>query len=530
MLTATAYLTAVFACAFVAVLLRLPPLVGFLAAGFVLNGLGVAEVPVVQTMADLGVTLLLFGIGLKLDVRGLFRRELWGTAIGHSLLTIPIAIGLLEGLGLLGVALLDDEHWRTFVLMGFALSFSSTVVVVKSLEDRSEDRSLHGRLAIGVLIVQDLMAVGFLALTAPSPPHLWALALVLLVPAARGLRWVWDRIGHGEMQLLFGLVVAILPGYVLFEAAGLKGHLGALVMGVLLASHRRSTELSRSLLSLKDLLLVAFFVGIGYSGALTPTAVGLGLALLVLVPVQAALYVGLLRAFSLRPRTAVLTGLALANHSEFGLIVAAVGAEAGWISGDWVVVISIAVAASFVLFSVIDRYRYRIVRVMVPRIPPPDPDRVPLDDRPVDLAAVQVLVLGMGRIGRGAYHRLHQHHGLRVRGIESDSARVRVLREEGIDVVEADASDREFWQRVAGMEAIRHAVLAMPFHGSNRIALSRLREAGFSGGVGAVAQFDDEVTELRERGVVAVQHLYEGAGSALADSTVEGTRGPPGQA
>ena len=525
MLTATAYLTVVFACAFLAVLVRLPPLVGFLAAGFVLSALGVAEAPVLQSAAEIGVALLLFGIGLKLDVRALLRRETWGTAIGHSLLTIPVAIGVLEGLGLLGVALLHGESWQTFVLMGFALSFSSTVVVVKSLQDRSEDRSLHGRLAIGVLIVQDLMAVAFLAATAPEPPHLWAVALIALVPAARGLRWVWDRVGHGEMQLLFGLFVALVPGYLLFEAAGLKGHLGALVMGVLLASHHRGTELSRSLLSLKDLLLVAFFVGIGYSGALTLTAVGLGLALLVLIPVQAALYVGLLRAFSLRPRTAVLTGLALANHSEFGLIVAAVGAEAGWISGDWVVVISIAVASSFVLFSIIDRHRYRIVRRVVPRIRPPDPARVPLDDRPVDLTGIEVVVLGMGRIGRGAYHRLRDHHGLLVRGIESDSTRVRALLDEGIDVVEADASDREFWQRVAGMEAIRYAVLAMPFHGSNRVALARLHEAGFSGGVGAVARFDDQAEDLRERGVRAVQHLYEGAGSALADATVEASPG-----
>ena len=132
---------------------------------------------------------------------------------------------------------------------------------------------------------------------------------------------------------LFGLFVAVVPGYLLFDAVGLKGHLGALTMGLLLASHPRSAELSRSLLSLKDLLLIAFFIRIGYSGQLTGTAVIIGLTLLLLIPVQAALYVALLRAFSFRGRTAMLTGLALANHSEFGLIVAAVGADAGWL--EW---------------------------------------------------------------------------------------------------------------------------------------------------------------------------------------------------
>jgi predicted Kef-type K+ transport protein len=525
MLTATAYLTVVFACALVAVLVRLPALVGFLAAGFVLSALGVGEPPTLETMAELGVALLLFGIGLKLDVQVLLRRETWGSAIAHTLLTIPLAVALLEGLGVLWATVLHPEQLRTFVLVGFALSFSSTVVVVKALEDRSEDRALHGRLAIGILVVQDLMAVAFLAATSPSPPRLWALALVLLVLVARGLRWVWDRLGHGEMQLLFGLFVAVVPGYLLFDAAGLKGHLGALIMGLLLASHRRSTELSRSLLSLKDLLLIAFFIRIGYSGQLTSTTVIIGLTLLLLIPVQAALYIALLRAFSFRGRTAMLTGLALANHSEFGLIVAVVGADAGWLSGDWVVILSVAVASSFVLFSVLDRYRYRTVQAIAPRIPAPDPRRVPVEDQPVNLTGVDVVVLGMGRIGRAAYHRLQQHHGMPVRGIESDPVRVRTLREDGLDVVEADAADREFWQRVAGMDTIRHAVLAMPFHGSNRIALARLREAGFSGGVGAIAQYDDEVAELQEHGVAAVLHLYEGAGSALADVTVQD--GPP---
>ena len=91
MLTATAYLTVVFACALVAVLVRLPALVGFLAAGFVLRALGVAEPRTLETMAEVGVALLLFGIGLKLDVHVLLRRETWGSALAHTLLTVPLA-------------------------------------------------------------------------------------------------------------------------------------------------------------------------------------------------------------------------------------------------------------------------------------------------------------------------------------------------------------------------------------------------------------------------------------------------------
>src|SRR5690606_17357158 len=147
-----------------------------------------------------------------------------------------------------------------------ALSFSSTVFVVKVLDDRGEAYALYGRVAIGVLVIQDLAAVIFLAFASDHPPTPWAFALVALWPLSLLLRRVWNRVGHGEMQSLFGVVVAVVPGYVLFEAVGLEGDLGALVMGVLLASHSSASELSRALFHIKELLLVGFFVSIGLTG------------------------------------------------------------------------------------------------------------------------------------------------------------------------------------------------------------------------------------------------------------------------
>ena len=131
-----AVLTAALAAGMVASLIRLPPLVGFLVAGFALNAAGVSAPDELGTIADLGVTLLLFGIGLKLDLRVLVRREVWVTATTHMVTTTLVATAFLGLLGVLGVGLLTNQDVQTLLLVGFALSFSSTVLVVKTLEER----------------------------------------------------------------------------------------------------------------------------------------------------------------------------------------------------------------------------------------------------------------------------------------------------------------------------------------------------------------------------------------------------------
>ena len=520
MSTVAVYLVVAFCAGALAVLLRLPPLIGFLAAGFVLNGLGVERLPALDQLADVGVTLMLFGIGLKLDARSLLRKEVWGTAGIHVVLSTVLGAGLLGLLMLVGLQL-PGEDVRALLLAGFALSFSSTVLVFKVLEERSETTSLYGRVAIGILIVQDVAAVAFITVTSEHPPSPWAVALLLLLPGAWLFRRIWSRIGHGEMQALFGIVMALVPGYIAFSAAGLKGDLGALLVGMLLASHANAGELSRVLFVLKDLLLVAFFVSIGFHGMPTSEMFAMGVLLLGLVPVQALLFVLLLWAFGLRRRTSLRAGLALANHSEFALIVGAIGVSAGMLTEDWLVMLSVAVALSFVVSALVNRRGSSLIGTLARRLPEHPEDRLHPEDRPIDISHAEVMVLGMGRVGQAAYRELAEEHGYSVVGIENATDRAERLREQGFDVQTADATDQEFWERVIATGHVTIAVLAMPFHGANLLALRQLTASGFEGTVAAVAQYDDEVQELRGHGVGTVFNLYSGAGLALASETVE---------
>ena len=302
----------------------LPPLVGFLLAGFTLNILGASGGEFLNEMADIGVTLLLFTIGLKLHVRQLFRPEIWGVATIHM---VAITLGITAILMLLagmGIPLLKELNSTSALILGFALSFSSTVFAVKVFEDRGGMGSQYGRIAIGVLIVQDIAAVIFLTASTAKLPSPWAAAMIVTLIVAKPLLiWLLKRAGHGELLILYGLVLA-MGGSALFDLVSLKGDLGALFFGILLAQHPKAGELAKSLLSLKDLFLVGFFLSIGI--AVTPTTETMIMAsvLILLIPLKIVLFHLLFTKFRLRTRTATFASLSLANYSEFGLIVTAI--------------------------------------------------------------------------------------------------------------------------------------------------------------------------------------------------------------
>ncbi len=506
----------------VAPLLRLPPLVGFLIAGFVLAGLGVETTSTLEAMAELGVVLLLFAIGLQFDPRNLVRLEVTGVATVHAAVSVLLVGLMLGGLGLAGVALVTEAKPAALLLVALALSFSSTVVAIKVLEEQNATRSLQGRTAIGILVVQDLFAVAVLVLVGGSAPSWWAIALVLLVPAAWPVHKLLQRLDHGELLPLVAVALALLPGYALFEAVGLKGDLGALVVGMLLGSSARAEEMSKSIFSVKELLLVAFFLSVGLRGTPGLGDFALALVLLTLVPLKGILFTLFLRVSGLRVRTSTYTATSLATYSEFSLIVVVAGTSAGVLDQDWLVPVSTAVALSFVLSVVLGEKVETLARLNSRWLADPSSERLHAEERPVDFTHADAIVLGMGRLGRATFERLTHGHGLRVLGIDSDAARVHELTRMGLDVMEGDATDALFWERVTAARTVHLVVLAMPFHRSNLGALEQVERSQFDGTVTAVTRYDDEAAQLGER--AGVVPIYEAAGAELADRAMLAAR------
>jgi len=227
-----------FICGLLARVLGLPPLTGFLVAGFILNFEGIYASPVIDQFAELGVTLLLFTLGLKLRPKDLSMSYVWGNTLAHMSVVIGVVASILMLLGLSIGGDLIPQEWRTCLVLAFAFSFSSTVFAVKVFQDRSETGTLHGRVAIGVLIVQDIIAVTFMTFAGAGTPSWWALLLFLLIPARRFLHRLLDWGGHGALLPWYGIGMAYF-GAEVFGLVGMKGDFWALLLGVLMGGMQR---------------------------------------------------------------------------------------------------------------------------------------------------------------------------------------------------------------------------------------------------------------------------------------------------
>ncbi len=511
-----------FGLGFIARLLGLPPLAGFLLAGFTLSALGVVPDPAIKEIADAGVVLLLFTIGLKLKITTLVRPEVWvGTSI-HTVVTTAALTAVMLVLANAEVGLFTALDWQGALMLAFALSFSSTVFTVKVLEGRGEMSTLHGRSAIGILIIQDIFAVIFLTMAAVQIPSPWAFALFGLIFLKPILGSLLDRVGHGELVPLFGLFAAVVLGAGTFELVGLKPDLGALVFGAMMASHKRAAEVANSIFGFKEILLVAFFLDIGLSG--TPTFAHLAVAMIfvLLVPAKSALFFVLLTRFKLRARSALLASLNLATYSEFGLIVSVVAVSNGWISNDWVVVIAIALSISYLLSAPTNAVPYKIYTRLHYILRKFERTEHHPDDQPLALGNATIAVFGMGRVGTGAYDYLRERYGSVVIGIESNAEKVRKHQEEGRNVILGDAADSDFWERVHRVSRnLKVVLLAMPEHRANIYAVQQIKSGDFTGFIGALAKFPDHAVSLRAAGADKAFNMYAEAGVGLAASVDE---------
>ena len=214
-----------------------------------------------------------------------------------------------------------------------------------------------------------------------------------------------------------------------------------------------------------------------------------------------------------------MTSLGLANYSEFGLIVGALGVSMGWLSEQWLLIIAVAVAGTFIVASpmnaaahvIYDRFRTGLTRFERAR-------RLP-DEEPVHLGSAEVIIFGMGRLGTGTYDAMRDEFGERLLGVDVDSRIVQQHVKRGRNVIRGDPTDLDFWERMVHEGKVKVAMLALPSHRANLVAAAEIfqlkQEADVV--VTATAKYDDHVAELLVSGVDAAFNLYAEAGQGYAD-------------
>jgi Kef-type K+ transport system membrane component KefB len=508
-----------------AMLLRQPLIVGLIAAGIAVGPevLGLVEhSSEIELLATIGISLLLFVVGLRLDVRLVRRLGPVALATGLGQVAFTSIVGYL-----IAVALGFDTVPALYIAV--ALTFSSTIIIVKLLTDKREIDDLHGRIALGFLIVQDLVVVlAMIVITATGETDdnlatqiLGVIArgvLLLAIVAAFG-RWIAPRIGHLFARSAELLVLAAVTWAVLLAAVsvllGFSEEVGAFLAGMSLASTPYREAMSGRLSTLRDFLLVFFFIELGTTFELSTATAQLGAAVLfslfVLIgnPIIVMIIMGVM---GYRKRVSFKAGLTVAQISEFSLILVALGVTQGHVGTEVLGLVTavglVTIAASTYLIYGSDAIYARLeplLRIFERAKPSASID---LDDqRPQP----EYVVVGLGRFGRTVAEELIER-GEDVLGVDFDP---RSIRELTCAVVYGDAEDPDLPDQLP-LERTRWVISSLRGVDSNLLLVTAFRRHGYQGRIAVALDDEADTKVLRDAGAdLVIRPLHVAAGPLL---------------
>jgi Kef-type K+ transport system membrane component KefB len=496
-----------------ATLLRQPLIVGLIAAGIAVGpeALGLVETSTeIELLAKIGISLLLFVVGLKLDVRLVRNLGPVALATGLGQVAFTSAAGYLIAVAL-GFQVVQA------VYIAVALTFSSTIIIVKLLTEKRELDDLHGRIALGFLIVQDIVVVlAMIAITAVGDTGGGGLlaefggvalrGLALLAAVAAIGRWVTPRVTHLLARQPELLVLAAVTWAVALAAItillGFSEEVGAFLAGMSLASTPYREALSSRLSTLRDFLLVFFFIDLGTRFELTaaaeqiPAAILFSLFVLIGNPIIVLIIMGLM---GYPKKVSFKAGLTVAQISEFSLILVALGAAQGHIGDEVIGLVTavglITITVSTYLIYGSDRIHDRIEPLL--RVFERARPRASVEEGS-ELPEVDVIVVGLGRFGRTVVEELREA-GDRVLGIDWDPRSVRSDTWGDVPVVYGDADDPELAEQLP-LTGVHWVISTLRARDANLTLIGSLRRAGYRGRI--VVSTDDEADEepLRRAG------------------------------
>lgn len=517
--------------------LRQPLVTTFIAVGILAgpSGFGLIESSEeLELLATIGISLLLFVVGLKLDVR--LVRTIGAGVLGAAAIQMALtgaagfALGAAFGLGTLE---------STYLAVGLALS--STVVVVKLLSDADEIDQLHGRIAVGILIVQDLVViVAMIAFTAAGEGdsldrtilEVLLKAAAFLVMVAVAARWLLTpllhRVAHAQELLVLFAIAWALTLAATADLLGLSQEVGAFLAGVSLASSHYREAIGGRLVSVRDFLLLFFFVNLGTSldiGLLDARLVGLAVlcsaAVLLLKPAVTAVPLVLL---GYRTRPALRSGLALAQVSEFSLILAALGLSLDHVDRNVATLLSVVAIVTITASTYVIGSSRRLVDRLSPVVSGLERASAHGADDAAPEADPEVIVVGLGRYGSGIVEGA-QEAGHRVLGVDLDPQRLAELREEGIHVVYGDAEDPDLPDRLP-LGSAEWVISTLRRPQADLALVRALRQHGYEGRIAVAAHHRTDIALLSEAGADEILAPFTDAAAAAVEAVFGADRAP----
>ncbi|HSL60900.1 MAG TPA: cation:proton antiporter [Desulfotignum sp.] len=515
--------------------LRQPLIIMFLATGILAGPsfLGIIHsYEQIELLAHMGIALLLFIVGLKLDLNLIRTTGPVALATGLGQIVFTSLIGFV-------IAMAMDMSFLTAAYVSVALTFSSTIIIVKLLSDKKEIDSLHGQIALGFLIVQDIAAIlALVALTTlgtsvsqEGPAYLSVVligtkGLGMLVIVGLLMRYVIpylvNRLAHSlELLTLFAIAWAVLLGAG-SEVLGFSKEVGAFLAGVSLASTTYRDSIGARLTGLRDFLLLFFFIDLGARldwsmvGAQLGAALVFSIFVLIGNPLIVLIIMGLM---GYRRRTGFLAGLTVAQISEFSLIVAALGLSIGHITEQTMGLITLVGVVTIFLSTYMILYSYPLYRFLsgpLKIFERRHPYREAAIDTLKKTQQIDVILVGLGKYGNGLGEYLLRR-GKAILGVDFDPGALDRWRKKGVPVLYGDMADPEMHEHLP-LNTAGWVISTVRSKEMNLALIHNLKKDGYTGKVAVTAATDPEATEYETAGARLVFRPFKDATEQAADA------------
>lgn len=511
-------------------LLKQPPVLAYILAGIILGPLGLYHIEnqeALSSLSEVGITLLLFMLGLELklgELRSVGKVALI-TGIGQIVFTSSLGFLLAVIFGIDPVAAL---------YFSVALTFSSTIIIVKLLSDKKDLGSLYGKISIGFLLVQDFFAIIALillsGLSTSSSPSFELIGIILLKASALFLLTIFlsniffPRLVHAlshSQEILFLSSLALAFGVSAFassEYIGFSIEIGGFLAGLALANSIESTQIVAKIRSLRDFFIVLFFVLLGMNlvfadiASVLPTAIVFSLFVLIGNPLIVMILLGLL---GYKKRTSFLAGLTVAQISEFSLIVIFLGNRIGHVPDEIVSLVTLVGIITFTLstyaimngntlFNMLQKYLGIFEKSKT----------VEKGSQNGSDYKNHIIIIGAHRIGGTVIKALAKYKDQMVI-VDFNPDIIQELKNKNFNVVFGDIADPSI-QEEAKIDKARIIFSTAPDYEDNIIIIRNVKRHNTKGKVLVSAQYEEDIQDLYEAGADYVFRPFELAGKSIA--------------
>ncbi|MGQ3686079.1 MAG: cation:proton antiporter [Candidatus Loosdrechtia sp.] len=528
----------------IARILKQPLIVAFIAVGVLIGPAGLnVEISREQLhlFAHMGISVLLFLVGLKLDIILIKSMGPVALATGLGQVFFTSALGFFIALEL-GFPVVSS------VYIAVALTFSSTIIIVKLLSDKKEIDSLHGRIAVGFLIVQDIVVVIALIILSAfgREGEDISIASQMLLVFIKGtlfltglaflmkyvIPFLIEKLARShELLILFSIAWAISLAS-LCDFLGFSMEVGAFLAGISLASTPYRDSIGGRLVSVRDFLLLFFFIQLGQQldmgmvGKQIVPAILLSFFVLIGNPMIVMVIMGML---GYKKRTGFLAGLTVAQISEFSLILGALGLSLGHINHDAMGIITLVGIITIGLSTYLILYSHKIYDKLAPMLDIFERKYAYREEMDISNlpANIEVIVFGIGRYGSHIANKLADH-GIPILGVDFDPHLVKEWYRKNKNVQYGDVEDPEFHATLP-LHKAKFVISTLPDIETNLIIMSSLREQHFKGRIALTAHNRKDAEKLREKGADMVLLPFEVAAEHVAEIFLEQIKADTGK-